>query len=94
MASLLPDFQQYIDLRDGTILGIHKVTLKSTSDTITTPVGANSTASASVAQIRDAGEAAVTVTSSSNTITIASGTAGNTVTIASLHRNVNYGAEA
>lgn len=94
MATLLPDFQQYIDLRDGTILGVHKLTLKTSSDTFTTPVGANSTASASVAQVRDAGEASVTVTSSSNTVTIASGTAGNKVTIVSLHRNVNYGAEA
>lgn len=93
MATLLPDFQQYIDLRDGTILGIHKVTLKTASDTLTVPVGANTTASASFAQVRDAGEAAATVTSSSNTVTIV-GTAGNKVTIASIHRNVNFGAEA
>lgn len=93
MASLLPDLQQYLDLRDGTILGIHKLTLKTTSDTFTMPTGANTTASASVAQVRDAGEAAATVTSSGNTVTVV-GTAGNTVTVVSIHRNVNYGAEA
>lgn len=94
MAALKPDLQHFFDLRNGTVLGFHKVTLLSTSDTLTVPKLANTTASASSDQIRDAGESGVTVTDDgANTITVA-GTAGNTVNLVSLHRYVNSGAEA
>lgn len=93
MASLKPDLQHFFDLRNGKMLGFHKVTLLSTSDTLTVPKLANTTASASSDQIRDAGESAATVSDDgANTITIA-GTAGNSVTLVSLHRFVNSGDE-
>lgn len=93
MASLRADLQHFFDLRNGTVLGFHKVTLLSTSDTLTVPKLANTTASASSDQIRDAGEAAATVTDDgANTVTIV-GTAGNTVNLVSLHRNINFGDE-
>ncbi len=94
MAALKPDLEQYLDLRNGTVLGLHKVTLLTTSDTVTVPKLANTSASASSKQVRDANEASATVTDDgANTITIV-GTVGNTVNIASLHRFVNSGAEA
>ena len=95
MAALRPYLQQFVDLRDGSIIGIHKVKLLSTSDTITVPNLANTTASASADQIRNAGEAAVTVTDDGdNTITLAGGVAGNTATIVSHHRFINSGVES
>lgn len=95
MAALLPKLQQFVDLRDGSIIGITKATLLSSSDTLTVPTLANSTASASSDQIRNAGEAAVTVTDNgSHTITLSNGTVGDTVTIVSHHRFINYQAEA
>lgn len=93
MAALTPDKQTWVDLRDGTQVCITKVTLVSTSDTITVPGPANTTASASCAGLRDAGQSSATVTQSSNTVTIA-GTAGQKLTVVTLHRNVNSGAEA
>lgn len=95
MATLLPDKQVFVDLRDGTQIGIHKVTLASTSDTFTVPPLANTTSNASSAQVRDQNENAVTVTDDgSNTVTLASGTAGETATVVTQHRNINYGKEA
>ncbi len=93
MAALVPTLQQFLDLRDGTILGITKVKLLTTSDTLTVPGPANTTANASAAGVRNAGEATATVTQSGNTVTIA-GTAGQTLTVVTLHRFVNSGAEA
>lgn len=93
MALLVPDFQTFVDLRDGTIVGVTKVTLQSTSDTVTVPKPANTTASASCAGLRDAGNSSATVTQSSNTVTIA-GTAGQKLTVVTLHRFIDSGAEA
>ncbi len=93
MAALVPTLQQFLDLRDGTILGITKVKLLTTSDTLTVPKPANTTANASVAVVRNAGEASCTATQSSNTVTLV-GTAGQTITVVTLHQFVNSGAEA
>jgi len=93
MAALLPSLQHTVDLRNGAQVLISVVTLLSTSDTITVPKLANTTASASSAQLRNAGEAAVTVTDDgANTVTLV-GTAGNQCTVASIHRFVNHGDE-
>lgn len=95
MATLKPYLQHQVDLRDGSIIVISKLKLLTSSDTFTVPKLANTTASASSDQIRNAGEAAVTVTDDgANTITMAGGVAGNTCTIVSHHRFVNSGAEA
>ena len=96
MAALIPDFQRFDDLRDGTTLAVTKVTLVSASDTITVPTLANTTSNASSAQIRGANEAAATVTDDgANTVTLV-GTVGNKVTVVTLHGRdvVNFGAEA
>jgi len=96
MATLLPRKQDFIDLRDGTTVGIHLVTLQSTSDTITVPTLANSTASTSSATLRRADGNTATVTDDgANTITIV-GTAGQDILLVSVHpaSQLNYGAEA
>lgn len=93
MAALVPDSQTFLDLRDGTILGISNVTLQSASDTLTVPKPANTTASASAAGLRDANQASATVTQSGNTVTIA-GTAGQKLVVVTLHRFIDSGAEA
>lgn len=91
----MPYLQQFVDLRDGSIIGIHKLKLLSTSDTFTVPALANTTANASADQIRDAAETAVTVTDNGdNTVTLASGTVGNICTIVTHHRFINSGSES
>lgn len=95
MAALLPSRQRFVDMK-GFQIGIHTVTLLSTSDTITVPALANTTSNASSNQVRQANEAAATVTDDgANTVTIV-GTAGNQVTVVTVHGPglVNYGAEA
>lgn len=95
MAALIPDFQRFDDLRDGTTLCVTKVTLVSASDTITVPTLANTNSNASSAQLRAAGEVAATVTDDgANTVTIV-GVAGDKATIATLHgpAQLNFGAE-
>lgn len=97
MASLLPDLQRFEDLRDGSTIGIHKLTLQSSSDTFTVPALANTTSNASSAQVRGANESSVTVTDDgSNTVTVAGGSAGDKVTVVTHHgaAQVNFGAEA
>lgn len=94
MAAVVPTFQKFVDLPDGSQLSITKVRLVSASDTFTAPVGANSTANASIAGVRPAGQASCTVTQSSFTVTCA-GTAGNDIIVVNLHPNkVNSQAEA
>lgn len=94
MAAVQPILQRFEDLRDGSIIGISKVKLVSTSDTVTVPTLANTTANASSKQIRNANEAAVTVTDDgANTVTIV-GVAGDVVTLVTHHRFINYRAEA
>jgi hypothetical protein len=95
LATLVPYLQQFVDLRDGSIIGIHKLKLLSTSDTFTVPNLANTSSSASSDQIRDAGESSVTVTDNGdNTVTLASGTIGSKVTIVTHHRFINSGVES
>lgn len=96
MASILPDQQNFVDLRNGTTVGIHVVTPVSTSDTITVPTLANSTSNSSTATLRRADGNTATITDDgANTITIA-GTAGSQVLVVSVHpaSQLNYGAEA
>jgi len=96
MAAILPTLQRFEDYRNGTTVGVSFCTLVSTSDTITVPKLANTTNSASSAQIRRAGEGAVTVTDDgTNTVTIASGSAGDTVLILTAHgpATINFGDE-
>jgi hypothetical protein len=87
MATLLNiDYQKYVQLPDGTVIGIHRVTLLSASDTFSVPDLADpSNAGRSAAQLRRAGDTSVTVsTTGANTITLA-GTAGTQCTVVSWH---------
>ena len=94
MAAILPDLQQFVDLRNGTIVGIHLVTPVSSSDTFTVPDFASTTATVSVATLRRADGNTATVTSDgANTVTVV-GTAGSQVLIASAHNFINSGAES
>jgi hypothetical protein len=80
------DYQKYIVMPDGMVLGIHKVTPLTVSDTISVPPLADpSNAGRSAAQLRRLGDSSTTIsTSGKNTITIV-GTPGVQVTIVSLH---------
>ena len=90
MAAILPDLQQYVDLKNGTTVGIHLVTPGSTSDTITVPKLAQSTTddvSAATLRRQDAFTATITDDANSgtaNTVTIV-GTAGEQVLIVTVH---------
>lgn len=89
MAALTQFRQTYVALKNGTgkVLGIHEVTLKSSSDTITVPTLDNSTSGASAAHLRFSGQSALTITTSGNTVTIANGSAGDEAVIVTLHTN-------
>jgi len=101
MAALLPKWQKYIDVGDGTgtRIGIHIVKLQSASDTLTVEkFNQTTTGDVSAATLRRADAATATITdnadSDGNTVTIV-GTAGQTVLIVTVHgpRNLNYGDE-
>lgn len=91
MAALTDFHQQWIDLPDGKSIGIHQVTLQSTSDTITVPDLDNTSSGVAVKQLLRNGQTASTVTSSGNTVTIATttlpteGSGLRTVVLVSLH---------
>ena len=91
MATLLPVQQTFLDLRTGTQVFITKVKLLSASDTVTLPLPSNTTNGASVSQVRDTGEAGVTLSHAATTgvVTITAGTVGQTVTLCSLHPHIN-----
>lgn len=96
MATIRPDYQNYVDTKEGTTIGIHLVTPVTTSDTFTVPTLANSTANASSATLRRADGNTATITNDgANTVTVA-GTVGSTVLVVTVHpaRMVNYGPEA
>jgi hypothetical protein len=103
MATLGPHdiVQKYVKLTTGEIIGIHRCTLKSASDTFTIRSPANLAAGASIAHIRTVDQAAVTsvtygtiVGTDINTVTVV-GVPGTTVILVSVHRvgSVNYGRE-
>lgn len=95
MAALKPQYQTFLDTKQGFQIGVTQAKIETSSDTITVPSLANTTNSASSAQVRDSNEDSVTVTDDgANTVTLASGTVGGVVTIITIHRNINYGAEA
>ena len=95
MAALIPDFQREMHLGNGSVVVVTQVTLVSTSDTVQLVRGANTTDSTSCKQVQDANENAVTVTFDSSTgiATLASGTAGDSATLVSIHRFINSGLE-
>jgi hypothetical protein len=93
MALLVPVWQQFHDLPGGGILGVTKVRLQSTSDTLTVPLPSHQTASASVGRVLQGSAAACTATQSAQTVTLA-GTAGNEVIVCTVHSRTNSIPEA
>jgi hypothetical protein len=97
MATLLPTFQTFFDTKLGTVIGIHRVTLLSSSDTVTVPALASSTAGAAVGELDDGNnDSGVTVTSSGlYSVTLTGGSAGGVVWFTTRHGpiHVNYNAE-
>lgn len=89
MASLIPDFQEFVAFRGiPKCIGIHKVTLQSSSDTVTVPTIDNaSTPTNATAELDDgSNDSGVTVaTSDTTTVTITGGSAGGKVTFVTLH---------
>ena len=85
------DYQKYVQLPDGMVIGIHKVTLLTAGDQFSVPALADpANAGRSVAQLRRQGDTAVTVssnvaTNSTNNITVV-GAAGTQCTIVSFHQ--------
>jgi hypothetical protein len=106
MASLNPGaLSRYVDMRNGTTIGIHFVTLLSTSDTLTVPKLAqrvtNSVSSSALrrpdgftATVTDNAATADTTASGGNTVTVV-GTPGQEILIVTVHNSnvVNFGAE-
>lgn len=100
MAAVLPVQQQFVDLRNGTVVGIHVVNLVSTSDTLTVPKLAQTTTdSVSSATLRRADASTATITDdaqsgTSNTVTIV-GTAGEQLLVVTVHgpNMINFGDE-
>lgn len=94
MATLYPDQQVFVDLRNGWQVGIHVLTLVSSSDTFTVPrLGQRTTASVAAEQIRREGDtSAVTVTDdattqtgNTNTVTLTGGSRNDTILICTVH---------
>jgi hypothetical protein len=93
MALLVPVFQHFHDLPGGGILGVTKVKLLSTSDTLTVPLPSHQTATASVGRVLQGSAAACSVTQSAQTVTLV-GTAGNEVIVCTVHNRTNSNPEA
>lgn len=98
MASLSQFRQTYVDLRNGTgkVLGIHELTLKSSSDTITVPDLDNSTNDSSSAILLQNGQSGITVSDDgTRTVTISSGSEGDEVVVVTIHKALrNFSDEA
>lgn len=93
MAALVPLYQEFFDIANGLSVGVTKVKLVSTSDTITVPNPAHSTASAAVGRLLQGSAAACTASQTNNTVTLV-GTAGNEVFVVTLHNRTNSAPEA
>ena len=100
MAAVLPVQQQFVDLKNGTTVGIHVVNLVSASDTITVPkLAQTATDDVSAATLRRADANTATITDdansgSSNTVTCV-GTAGQQILVVTVHgpNVINFGDE-
>lgn len=106
MAQLFPKKSEFFDLKNGTTVGVHIVTVQTTSDYFYVPKFAQrTTANVSAATLRraDANTATITDNASTadttayggNTVTISSGTANQDLLIVTVHGDnvINYGDE-
>lgn len=96
MAAILPTWQQFVRIPStGQVVGIHLLTLVSTSDTITVPTLASGTANNCSDQMIRTGDATVTVTDNGNKTVTMVGAAGNKILVVTAHASFsNFGAEA
>lgn len=91
MTQLTPEFQQFIDLRNGTTIGVHIVTILTAADTLKVPRLAQRTSDdiASKQLVREGDDTGITLTDNANeighlaaehTVTLTGGTpaSGNT----------------
>ena len=90
MAQLYPEWEAAIDNRADVMIRAYKVTLQSSSDTVTVPdLAHRNTPANSVAELDatdPANDTGVTVTASgANTITITGGSSGGTVVFVTRH---------
>ncbi len=106
MAQLRPKIQQFLDLKDGSSVGIHVVTVMTASDLFYVPkFNQRTTADVSAATLRRAGAATATITDNAstadstprggNTVTITGGTPGEDLLIVTVHgpNSMNSGDE-
>ena len=106
MAQLRPKIQKFVDLKDGTHVGIHVVTVQTSSDYFYVPklayrtaddVGAKMLyrADGNNATITDNASTADTTAYGGNVVTISSGTAGQDLLIVTAHgpNVLNFGDE-
>jgi hypothetical protein len=94
MAAIYPDHQVYVDLPNGLTVGIHIVTPVSSSDTITVPQLASSTANESSNQLRTETDVGATITDDADDQVTIVGTRGRRCIIATIHNTrVNAGWE-
>jgi hypothetical protein len=93
MALLTNFYSKFEGQPDGTKIGIHRVTLLSSSDTVNVPKLANATSAASVKGLAMTGQTLPTIANSNAyTVTIASGAAGDVVWFVTIHQGqANYG---
>jgi hypothetical protein len=90
MSRLFPTFQEFVDLRDGTKVGITRVVMKSTSDIVILP---NATTATGL-QSTGTNTADFYLNPNGNAFSIDSATAGDTFIVVSLHKGwLNYGDE-
>lgn len=90
MPKLFPTFQEFMDLRDGTKVGVTRVTMKSTSDYVIIPNAYDATG----LQITGTNAANFYLNPNKNNVQIDSATAGDEFIILSVHKGqVNYGDE-
>ena len=81
MAALLPTYQQFFDTKQGVQIGIHRVTIVTSEDTVTVPLLASSTASIAAVEVDDGNnDSGITVSvDDAYTVALDGGTAGGIV---------------
>jgi hypothetical protein len=102
MAALEPDVQVYVDTQDAFKIGIHKVTLAGTPDTVEVQDmvldSSGSVVSTAIAELDDGNNSGITsiVATNKNTVTITGGSVNEVVWFITMHTKrlgVNFGAE-
>lgn len=87
MGKLFPTFQEFLDLRNGTKVGVTRVVMKSTSDYVIIPNAYTATA----LQVTGTNTADFYLNPNANNFSIDSATAGDEFVVLSVHKGgMNY----